>query len=209
MSQLKRVVIIDYGIGNVGSVKNALAILSVDALVTSDPETIKKATHIILPGVGSFGDGMRGLEGRNLVDVLYEEVMEKKKPILGICLGMQLFATEGFEFVKHRGLNFIKGKVLKVNTGASGYRLPHIGWNNVRVVTPRKLTIGFELEPIFYFVHSFHLVPEDKNTFVGICDYGEEIVAMVERENIFGTQFHPEKSHTDGLQIFKNFLAVF
>jgi len=200
--------IIDYGLGNLTSVKNSLALLNIDALVSHNISDIQKATHLILPGVGSFEHGMKGLRERNLISILQQEVRVKKKKILGICLGMQLFATEGSEYGNHEGLDFIPGRVTKIDISYSGYRLPHIGWNNVRTVGAHSITKNFDKDPIFYFVHSYHFVPDNKNAVAGVCDYGHEIVSVVENENIFGVQFHPEKSHEDGLQIFKNFLNV-
>jgi|SRR3989344_2332229 len=201
-----QVCIIDYGIGNVGSVKNALQFLGVSTVISSDKKMIQEATHLILPGVGSFGDGMRNLKERNLVDILKEEVIVNKKKILGICLGMQLFASHGFEHGEFEGLDFISGKIIQIDITQSKLRLPHIGWNNVTVVDDKVITKSFEQEPIFYFVHSFHFIPEERSVVAGICTYGHDIVALVESGNIFGTQFHPEKSHVDGLHVLKNFI---
>lgn len=200
------VAVIDSGIGNLTSVHNALRRFAVPVAVTKDPSAIAAASHLILPGVGSFGEGMKELGERGLLPILCEEVLIKKKQILGICLGMQLFATEGFEHGHHRGLGFIAGTVRKIETSASGLRLPHIGWNNVRVSDRHPLSRGLANEPIFYFVHSYCFVPEDRGIIAGACDYGEEIVAMVQRGNICGVQFHPEKSDADGMRIFENFL---
>lgn len=199
----RKAVIIDYGLGNLTSVKNAINMIGSDAAVTSDPKLIAEASHIILPGVGSFGEGMKGLRERNLIDVLKTEVLEKNKKILGICLGMQLFAAKGFEFGEHDGMGFIEGEVVKINTAE---RLPHMGWNQVDILGKHQITRQLNPAPIFYFVHSFHLKPRDKRIIVGVADYGEEVASIVEKGNIYGTQFHPEKSHDAGLQIFKNFL---
>jgi glutamine amidotransferase len=201
------VCIIDYGIGNVASVRNALALVGVDAAVSGDAETIRKADRLILPGVGAFGEGMNNLKERGLIPVLQDEVLHKKKNILGICLGMQLFASRGFEHGEHAGLGFIPGDVIKLDVPAE-LRLPHIGWNNVSVSSAHQLTKHFDHEPIFYFVHSYHLVPEDPSVIAGTASYGKEFAAIVEKGNICGAQFHPEKSHADGLQILKNFLAL-
>lgn len=202
----RNVVIIDAGVGNHQSVVNALSLLDVSATISSDPETIHNATHLILPGVGSFEEGMEGIRSRNLLPVLQSEVMEQKKPILGICLGMQLFASEGFEHGHFQGLGFIPGKVQMIEAG--DLHLPHIGWNNVAIKGDHPITNGFTTEPIFYFVHSYALVPENPSIVAGTCEYGTEFLAMLGQGNIFGAQFHPEKSHTDGLQIFKNFLGL-
>jgi glutamine amidotransferase len=202
------VAIVDYGLGNLMSVRNALALLGVQAKMTSDPVDISSSTHLILPGVGSFVEGMRGLREKGLIELLHQEVLEKKKRILGICLGMQLFATEGYEHEHCQGLNFIQGKVLKIDTAASGLRLPHIGWNDVRVAGDHVITRGFDHVPVFYFVHSYHLFPQDGAVIAGVCDYGQEFAALIEKGNIFGAQFHPEKSHEDGMVIFRNFLGL-
>jgi glutamine amidotransferase len=200
------VCIIDYGLGNIASVKNAFDTLGVNNVVSNDPIIIRKATHLVLIGVGSFKEGMSHLKERGLVDVLRDEVMCKKKNILGICLGMQLFATKGFEHGENDGLNFIPGKVIQIDVSQSKLRLPHVGWNNVKAKDGHQILNDFVSEPIFYFVHSFHFVPDDERVIVGFCDYGVPVTAIIESGNIFGTQFHPEKSSSDGLQILKNFI---
>lgn len=203
-----KVCIIDYGVGNLRSVKNALDMMRVDSVISSDVDHIKRASHLILPGVGSFEAGMKGLRERGLVEILREEVMVNNKRILGICLGMQLFASKGYEYGEFDGLDFIKGKVVKIDNEKSKLRLPHIGWNNVVVEGDHVITRGFEKEPIFYFVHSFHFVPDDSRAIAGVCEYGHKIAAIIESENIFGSQFHPEKSHSDGIRILSNFLQL-
>ena len=203
------VAIVDYGVGNLTSVQNALGTLGVKTLVTNDQAALHAATHLILPGVGSFKEGMEGLEKRGLISLLKKEVLENKKKILGICLGMQLFAEKGFEYGEQSGLGIIPGSVVKIDTSVSKLRLPHIGWNTVTKMDGQfQLLGGLPDEPIFYFVHSYKFVPKEKESIVGISEYGEEIVSMVEKENVFGTQFHPEKSHTDGLQVLKNFVTA-
>jgi imidazole glycerol-phosphate synthase subunit HisH len=197
------VCIINYGLGNLASVFNALERIGVEAQISSDPDDLRNATHLILPGVGSFQAGIDGLKKHNLVGVLSREVTGKKKPILGICLGMQLFAAKGYEYGEHDGLGFIAGSVVEISTTL---RLPHIGWNNVLLKQGGQLTRDFGHEPIFYFVHSYHLVPADPAAITGTCDYGTPVNAILEHKNIFGTQFHPEKSHEDGVRILKNFL---
>lgn len=208
MSASPLVAIIDCGVGNHTSVYNALSLLKVPVEITSDPDTIASSTHLIFPGVGSFVEGMEGLQGRGLIGLIKEEVMMKKKRILGICLGMQLFASEGFEHGHYEGLGFISGKVMKIDTSVSGLRLPHIGWNDVRTTGDHAITKGFDHPPIFYFVHSYHFIPDDPSVIAGVCDYGVDVTALIESANIFGAQFHPEKSHDDGMQIFKNFLEM-
>ena len=196
--------IIDYGLGNLTSVQNALLTLGVNAEVTRDKEALAASTHLILPGVGSFRDGMKGLAERGLVEFLKAEVIGGKN-ILGICLGMQLLATKGFEYGEHEGLGILPGEVVKINTEE---RLPHIGWNSVNITGQHRITAGLGSHPMFYFVHSYKFVPDEKDNIAGITQYGDDIVPIVEKGNIFGTQFHPEKSHDDGLMIFKNFLSI-
>ncbi|OGJ56915.1 imidazole glycerol phosphate synthase, glutamine amidotransferase subunit [Candidatus Peribacteria bacterium RIFCSPLOWO2_12_FULL_55_15] len=203
-----KVAIIDCGVGNHTSVYNALTLLKIPAAITCDPEAIASSTHLIFPGVGSFAEGMEGIKERGLLELLQEEVMVRKKRILGICLGMQLFVSEGFEHGHFKGLGFIPGKVIKIDTTASGLRLPHIGWNDVHVIGDHQITKGFDRPPIFYFVHSYHVVPDDPSVIAGVCDYGVDVTALIEHANVFGAQFHPEKSHDDGMQIFKNFLEM-
>lgn len=201
------VVIIDYGVGNLTSVKNAFSMIGVEALVTSDTDAIKSADKLILPGVGAFGASMDGLRARGLIEVLRKEVLEKKKPILGICLGMQLFATKGFEYGEHEGLGFIEGSVKELSVGSSHMRLPHIGWNDVAVEKEFSLTKNFDHVPTCYFLHSFHMLPLRSEVIAGTTEYGDgSFVSVVEQGNIFGVQFHPEKSHVDGLQFLKNFI---
>ena len=203
------VAIIDYGVGNLTSVRNALLAINTEAIITADQRELAGATHLILPGVGSFKEGMEGLEKRGLIPFLQKEVLENKKKILGICLGMQLLAEKGFEYGEQSGLGIIPGDVIKIDTTVSKLRLPHIGWNTVKKQPgPFRLTADLAPEPIFYFVHSYKFIPKEKEIIAGISEYGEEIVSMMEKGNVFGTQFHPEKSHTDGLQILKNFIAA-
>ena len=202
-----RVCIIDYGVGNLASVQNAFTLLGVEANISEQADDIRGAEALVLPGVGSFEAGMNGLIQSGLIDVIREEVLIKKKKSLGICLGMQLFATTGFENGEFGGLGFIEGKVVKIDDTKNDIRLPHIGWNDVTIVNDLCIGKDFEKPPIFYFVHSYHVVPYDSNVVAGYCQYGENIVAMIQKENVFGAQFHPEKSHLDGLQVLRNFLS--
>ncbi len=202
------VCIIDYGIGNIASVRNAITSLGVICEVGSTAEIFDRHTHLILPGVGSFAGGMSGLKARGLIEVLHDQVIARRKNILGICLGMQLFATRGEEHGSHEGLGFIAGTVRQIDVSNGSLRLPHIGWNNVAVRPGYRIAEGFTDQPDFYFVHSFHFVPEDGSVVAGTCEYGETVTALIERDNIFGAQFHPEKSDTDGRRIFENFLSI-
>jgi len=200
------VVIIDYGMGNLFSVKNALEAIGVEAKISNEPDDLRRAEQIILPGVGAFPDGMKNLKNLDIIPILEEEVLEKKKPFLGICLGAQLLATQGEEHQLTDGLGWIKGRVRRFQVDESKFRIPHIGWNDV---FPKKDNILFKNvhPPIFYFVHSYHLVPEDQSVIVATSEYGETFAAALQKENIFGVQFHPEKSQKNGLRILENFLA--
>jgi len=204
------VAIIDYGIGNLRSVFNAFISIGADARITSSPVAVRKANAIVLPGVGAFGDGIRNLRHAGFIEVLEEEVLHKGKPFLGICLGLQLLATTGQEHGQHAGLDWIHGVVERIPTlpNDSSLRLPHIGWNDVRFTKSEGLYAGLGESQAFYFVHSYVLLPEDQSVVSGICSYGIEFVASVEVDNIYATQFHPEKSHKAGLAVLKNFLRV-
>jgi glutamine amidotransferase len=197
-----QVAIIDYLMGNVASVQKALNFLRVPSSITNDFTEIRKADYIILPGVGSFQQGMYNLEKLGLVEVLTEEVMHRKKPFLGACLGMQLIACTGYEPVQHPGLGWIKGEVVKIKS--NGKRIPHLGWNNPTILKDtyfKNLT-----NPDFYFIHSYHFQIEEDDVVSSTVEYGETLVSSVEKDNIFATQFHPEKSQHAGLTVLKNFL---
>lgn len=195
------VAIIDYGMGNVASVQKALNFLGVKSVITNDHDTIRKSSSILLPGVGSFAQGMENLHQRKLVDLLAEEVVSKKKPFLGICLGMQLILENGNEPYECRGLGWIKGEVKKFEL--LDLNVPHMGWNNIDVVndTYYKNIITSD----FYFIHSYHVVPSSAEDIAATVNYGFDVVASLQRGNIFATQFHPEKSQTAGLSILKTF----
>jgi glutamine amidotransferase len=158
-----------------------------------------------LPGVGAFGDGMANLKKFGLVDILRKEVLEQKKPFLGICLGMQMLADIGMEGGNHNGLGWIAGISRKLEGDQVPLRLPHVGWNDVSV-SKNSILFGGVKRPIFYFVHSYHIVPKDVSIISGYCRYGEKFAAAIEKDNIFGVQFHPEKSQDDGLKVLDNFL---
>ena len=201
------IAIIDYGLGNIASVAKAFKTLNQETYTAGSVQDIREADKLILPGMGSFGMGMQNLSELDFVEVLNDEVLHKKKPFLGICLGMQLLASEGFEFGKHKGLGFIPGSVKKLEAGES-LRLPHMGWNDV---TPKNGSLLFanvsNQDPSFYFAHSYHFVPYDNSIIAGVTNYGVDFVSSIQNENIFGTQFHPEKSQKNGLQVLKNFLS--
>jgi imidazole glycerol-phosphate synthase subunit HisH len=204
MNNAKSTVIIDYGMGNLRSVYNACSIFSEHVIVSKNKNDLINAERLILPGVGAFPDGVLNLENNGLIDVLNSEVIDKGKPILGICLGMQLFAESGTENSNQSGLGWISGSVIKLESNAK-IRLPHIGWNDVSVMKDSRLYEGLESGNDFYFVHSYALVPEDEKVISGVSDYGFNFVASVETSNIFGTQYHPEKSQGPGLKVLENF----
>ena len=207
MSQ--KLVIIDYGMGNLWSVKSALRYLGADPVISSDTSTIANADVLILPGVGSFQNAMNKLESQGIVDSLNEAVLGRKRKILGICLGMQLFAQKGTENGECNGLGFIPGVVDRFNFKELGkLKTPHVGFNRVSYSPDSVLFNGMGLDSDFYFVHSYRLLRNGLSGEVASCEYGEDFVAAYEHENIFATQFHPEKSQTNGLRLLSNFLAV-
>lgn len=200
----QNIVIIDYGVGNTYSVSNALKYLGYKRLkITDNEKLIADADALILPGVGAFEEATKNLESRNLLGILNEQVLVKNKPILGICLGMQLFATASEENGLHEGLNWIEGRVKKLEI-PNRFAIPHVGWNDVTFNTLDPL---FTLNPDnsnFYFDHSYHFECEQEYI-AAYCDYGVKVTAAVQKKNIFGVQFHPEKSQTSGLKLFRSF----
>ena len=201
-----KIAVIDYGMGNVRSIKNALSHIGDFQIdVTSDPDVIRRANCIILPGVGAYPDAMKNLRERNLIDLLNEQVLDKKKPLLGICLGMQLLFTSSEEGGRNAGLNWIPGTVEYIELDDT-YRVPHIGWNDLhlRQSSPMFETLGEDKN--FYFVHSYHAVCPDEYV-IASFEYGKEFTAAVQSENIVGMQFHPEKSQQNGMKALKQFIA--
>ena len=203
-----RIALIDYGAGNFTSVRNALGFLGLPYIEAREPRQLDDATHLILPGVGAFAAAMRKIETRQFVSALERHVLGQGKPFLGICVGMQVLATLGLEFGECRGLGLVPGVVANIPAETHGLRLPHIGWNEVTLRGRCPLFTGMGKAPIFYFVHSYQLVPDNPDVCVGTCTYGGEVVAAVQDRNIFGVQFHPEKSQRDGLQLLRNFAAI-
>jgi glutamine amidotransferase len=202
---MARIGVIDYGAGNFSSVCNALNHLRLDVIEVRHGTQFEMATHLILPGVGAFAPAMRRLEQLNLIGALKEHVVLRRKPFLGICVGMQVLASLGREFEEHPGLGFIEGTVDRIDGDGHGLRLPHIGWNDVTPVRSSPIFARMNGAPTFYFVHSYHLVPKKRSVILATCEYGTEVVSAVEQDNIYGVQFHPEKSQHDGLQLLKNF----
>ncbi len=200
------IALIDYGMGNIRSVSKALEAVGGDVKITQDAEDMKRAKALVLPGVGAFCDCIENLKTLGLLHVLKEEILNGK-PYLGICLGMQILFTESEEFGLHKGLDLIKGKVLRFSLPV-GYKIPHMGWNTLKIKKKNKLTVHIPQNSYFYFVHSYYVQPEEENVIAGVTDYGGEFTSMIVYENIFATQFHPEKSQKRGLKILENFLKL-
>ena len=206
------VTIVDYNSGNISSVINSFQEVAKDKVnfeVTSDLNKIKSSDKIVLPGQGSFKscvDALNSIDG--LVDTLNNFVISEKKPLFGICVGLQMFADIGYEEKETRGLGWISGKVLKIDNQNGKYKLPHIGWNEINIVKESKIFKDIENNSHMYFVHSYEFIPEDKSVISATTDYSSNIVCSVEKENIFGTQFHPEKSDKSGLKVIDNFLNL-
>jgi glutamine amidotransferase len=204
------VVVVDYGAGNLKSAAKALMEAAkgtgVEVSVTADPAQVKRADRIVLPGVGAFADCKRGLESRpGLIDALNEAVVGKQRPFLGICVGMQLMATLGIEYGEHQGLDWIKGKVVRLTPGAGNLKIPQIGWNNLGA-SPHPVLRSLPRDADAYFVHSYHFVAERESDVLSRIDYGGPVVAAIGRDNLIGVQFHPEKSQAVGLRLLGDFL---
>ena len=206
------VTIVDYNSGNISSVINSFKEVAKDKVnikVTADLKNIKSSDKVVLPGQGSFKSCIDALNNINgLVDTLNEFAIDNKKPLLGICVGLQMFADVGYEETETKGLGWISGKVSKINNENGKYKLPHIGWNQINIVKDSKIYKDIENNSHMYFVHSYELIPEDKNVISATTDYSSKIVCSIEKENIFGTQFHPEKSDKMGLRIVENFITL-
>jgi len=201
------IVIIDYGMGNIGSVVNMVKKAGAQAVVSTDKDAIKKAKKLILPGVGAFDNGMKNLKDRNLIPLLNEKVLEEKTTILGLCLGMQLF-TERSEEGKMLGLGWLDAETVsfKFEGANANLKVPHMGWNTIQICQPHPLFAEMNNETRFYFVHSYHVVCKETGTVVAQTDHGYMFPSAIAKENILGVQFHPEKSHNFGMKLFKNFV---
>ena len=200
------IAIIDYEMGNLRSVQNAFKTVGHQAVLTRDPSVIDQASHVVLPGVGAFGDCMANLTRFQLVEPILQSI-EQGKPFLGICLGLQLLFTESEEFGTHQGLNVIKGKVKKFPVSSAALKIPHMGWNTITIEQAQPLLRGIGSGTNMYFVHSYYVEPDDTLMTCTVTDYGIPFVSSIWRENIFASQFHPEKSQRVGLQILRNFGA--
>ena len=198
-----KVCIIDYGIGNIKAFKNIYEKSNINAVITTKKNQLEDATHLILPGVGAFDWAMSKLDKSGLRETLDTLVLDRKIPILGICVGMQMMASRSEEGILP-GLNWIKGKVLKFDENTL---LPHMGWNNVKVSVTSKIFNNME-NPEFYFLHSYYYQVEDAKNILATSEYGELFSSAINKENIFGTQFHPEKSHENGIKILENFVKI-
>ena len=201
------IAIIDYDAGNIASVEKAVKKLGYECIVTRDKEVLQKADKLILPGVGAFKDAMDKLNEYGLTDIVKKLVLEDKKPILGICLGLQLMFESSEENPGVEGLSLLKGKIVRLPEG-DDRKIPHMGWNSLEFPKKSKLFEGVVKGSFVYFVHSYYLQAEDENVVAAISKYGVDIHAAVEWENIYATQFHPEKSSSVGLKILSNFLEA-
>ena len=206
------VTIVDYNSGNISSVINSfkeVAKNKVNIEVTADLNKIKSSDKVVLPGQGSFKscvDSLKKIDG--LTNTLSEFAITNKKPVLGICVGLQMFADTGYEETITKGLGWISGKVSKIDNQNGKFKLPHIGWNQINIVKESKIFQNIENNSHMYFVHSYEFIPNDKNVISATTDYSSNIVCSIEKENIFGTQFHPEKSDKIGLKIINNFINL-
>jgi len=206
------VTIVDYNSGNISSVINSFKEVAKDKVnieVTSNLNKIKSSDKVVLPGQGSFKSCIEALNNIDgLTDTLNEFVKTNKKPLLGICVGLQMFADIGYEETETKGFGWISGKVTKIDNQNGKYKLPHIGWNQINIIKDSKIFKNIENKSHMYFVHSYEFIPKDKNVISAITDYSSNIVCSVEKENIFGTQFHPEKSDKLGIKILENFIKI-
>ena len=206
------VTIVDYNSGNISSVINSFKEVAKDKVkieVTADLNKIKSSDKLVLPGQGSFKsciDALNNIKG--LVDVLDDFAINHKKPLLGICVGLQMFADIGYEESETKGLSWIPGKVSKIDNQNGNYKLPHIGWNQLNILKESKIFKNIDNKSHMYFVHSYEFIPEEKSVIIATIDYSSKIVCAVEKDNIFGTQFHPEKSDRLGLKIIENFINL-
>ena len=200
--------VIDYGSGNFASVWNALKYLNVSLVRVQEPSDLASATHLVLPGVGTFGAAMDCLDRMVVIEAIRERVLGDEVPFLGICVGMQLLATIGREFGDHVGLGLVPGVVDTLSVGDKGLNLPHIGWSESTIMRESPLLAGLGDNPSFYYLHSYAMRVDDDSDVILSCDYGHPFVAAVQRGNIFGVQFHPEKSQKHGLRLLRNFAQL-
>lgn len=199
------IAVVDYGMGNQRSVLNAFDAIGAPAELVAEPADVLRAARVVLPGVGAFRDAIAALRGRGLAQAV-RDAAAAGRPILGLCLGMQLLATRSSEFGEHEGLDLIGGSVERIST-EPGLRIPHVGWNDLEVRRADAILGGLGPQPTFYYVHSYEFVADDPETVTGVTDYGRPVTATVGSGNVFGVQFHPEKSAADGLALLRGFAA--
>ncbi len=197
------IALIDYGIGNLRSVNKALVAAGADVLQTDDPQTILGANKVVMPGVGAFNDGMKGLRQRELLPVL-ETIIENQTPLLGICLGMQLFFENSSELGQTAGLGFVRGKVERFSSNS--LKIPQTGWNQIQIMIPSPLFAGVEPNAYVYFNHSYFCEPANEEEILTQTEYGRTYASAIQKGNLYGVQFHPEKSQKIGIKILKNFV---
>lgn len=205
----QKIVIVDYGMGNVGSIRNMLEHIGFSAVISGTLEKIKSADKLILSGVGAFDSAMNKISGAGILDVLNIKVMEKKTPILGICLGMQLFSHASEEGIC-RGLGWIDAATVRFSftEPASRLRVPHMGWNTLSIRNPHPLFQGMSEDMRFYFVHSYHVQGVQEDMTIATTNYGYDFTSVIAKDNIYGVQFHPEKSHKFGMKLLNNFINL-
>ena len=205
---MQKLIIIDYGMGNINSVKKQLERLKVEVIITSNPELISKADKIILPGVGHFGKAMENLNSLNLLDTLNEKVLEKNAPVLGICLGMQLM-TKSSEEGNAKGLGWFDANVVKMELNDKlRYKIPHTGWNTINIMKDGPINKGLDTTSSFYFVHAYKVETNNNEDILHTTSYETEFTSAIAKNNIFGVQYHPEKSQDVGLTLFQNFISL-
>jgi glutamine amidotransferase len=200
------IAIIDYQMGNLRSVQKGFEKVGHQATITSDPAVLARADKVVLPGVGAFADAMAELKRRDLVEPIRQAV-ESGKPFLGVCLGLQLLFDVGYENGRHEGLGIVPGEVVRFEL-PSEYKVPHMGWNQLSILQPSPLLAGLESGVYCYFVHSYYVVPQDRAVIAAETSYSQPFCAAIWRDNLFATQFHPEKSQRDGLRMLKNFAEM-
>lgn len=198
--------VIDYGMGNLFSVHHALEMVGAVVRICRHPGELDDAERIVLPGVGAFRDCIANLEMKGFVEALERSVLEKGKPLFGICLGMQVLARKSFEGGEYKGFGWFEADVVRLAPGDPSWRVPQIGWNDVEYRSDSPLFNGVPSRPDFYFVHSYYMKCDEQNDIDAVCDYGGPVTAAVRKNNVFATQFHPEKSQDYGLKILENFL---
>lgn len=202
-----KVAIINYGMGNLGSVRRAFEDIGAETYIASHPAAIYDANRVVLPGVGAFAEGMKCLSDAGWVDALHDVVTQQRKPLLGICLGMQMLASTGHEGGLSAGLGFVPGQVQRLDTLGCKLRIPHVGWNEVRYKTNDAIFNEIPDLSDFYFVHSYAFVPENDEHLIATAPYDCDVAAVIRNDNVFGCQFHPEKSSKAGRQLLKNFMG--